>query len=485
MILRRGFTLVELLVATVITLLLVYGLAQAFSEISGTISLSRSSFEMSGSLRGLTMRLQQDLEGITVPVRPWPSAASGLGYFEYYEGPESDYFPVTPAPSSSTREESHIGDYDDILMFTSRNRDFPYEGRIETGYRGTVAPRSTVAEIIWWISLNDLDGNGRWGPRERFTLHRRVLLVLPELNDSTKGNLPTFPAATAAAQFARFINDNDVSTHLEATILAGGPAFKVVANTLSDLTHRANRFAHLPYNNYGQGGFPHLIDLENGFTNPEGLLRSTYVLSGSRIGEDVVASQVVGFDVRAFDPYAVIYQDKTDAIDPLVPGDPGYAAASAPASAAPPVPAPTLLGSGAYVDLNYAGNARSVFSGPPDIRSGLSGLPSLVPGPPFWQPARATYDTWSTQYEQDGVNQDFGSSVALNLFPPAFRDSLIDEGTDGIDNNAFGGADDPTERETAPPYAVPLRGIQIRIRIYDQDSRQVRQAEVISNFTPK
>lgn len=476
MILRRGFTLVELLVSTVITLLIVYGLAQAFSEISGTISLSRASFEMSGSLRGVSLRLQQDLEGLTIPVRPWPSAASDLGYFEYYEGPESDYYPVTPAPSSVTRAETHVGDYDDILMFTARNRDFPFEGRIQTGYRGSVAPRSTVAEIIWWTSLNDLDGNGRWDPRERFTLHRRVLLVLPELNNN--GNLPSWAPGIAIAQFAQFINDNDLSVHLEATTVAGSPALKVVANTLSDLTHRANRFAHLPYNNYGQGGFPYLIDLQNGFANREGLLRTSYVLSGSRIGEDVVASQVVGFDVRAFDPYAVIYQDKTDAIDPLVPGDPGYVTA-----AAATAPAPVQLGSGAYVDLNYAGSALSLFSGPPDIRSGLSG--SSSPAPPYFQPARATYDTWSTQYEQDGVNQDFGSAVALNLFPPAFRDALIDEGTDGIDNNAFGGVDDPTERETAPPYAVPLRGIQIRIRIYDQDSRQVRQAEVVSDFTPE
>ena len=45
--------------------------------------------------------------------------------------------------------------------------------------------------------------------------------------------------------------------------------------------------------------------------------------------------------------------------------------------------------------------------------------------------------------------------------------------------------DDPGERETAPPYDAPLRGIQVTLRAYEPDSRQVRQVNVKQTFVPK
>lgn len=78
---RSGLTLVELLVAATITLLLVYGLAQTFAVVSGTVTSSRAAVEMLGQLRGVAHQLQRDLEGITVPVRPWPRPEAALGYF--------------------------------------------------------------------------------------------------------------------------------------------------------------------------------------------------------------------------------------------------------------------------------------------------------------------------------------------------------------------------------------------------------------------
>src|SRR6185369_14133857 len=84
-----------------------------------------------------------------------------------------------------------------------------------------------------------------------------------------------------------------------------------------------------------------------------------------------------------------------------------------------------------------------------------------------------TYDTWTLQYERDGINQD-GDNDPITSIP------LIDEGTDGLDNPErnpnpppappiiyLNGVDDVGERETVPPYSQPLRGIQIRIRMYE------------------
>jgi hypothetical protein len=74
-------------------------------------------------------------------------------------------------------------------------------------------------------------------------------------------------------------------------------------------------------------------------------------------------------------------------------------------------------------------------------------------------------------YEHDGEDQDNTLGA--------------DQGTNGIDDNGANGVDDVGERETSPPYPVPLRGIQVRIRILDRDTRQVRQMTVSSDFIPE
>ena len=110
----------------------------------------------------------------------------------------------------------------------------------------------------------------------------------------------------------------------------------------------------------------------------------------------------------------------------------------------------------------------SLFSGPPHPKSKLNRVT------PY-----ATYDTWSVQYEADGLNQDL--------------DAFTDEGTNGLDNpdptlppNLQNPAvDDVSERETSPPDPFPLRGIQITVRVLDPDSRQVRQITVVNDFTPE
>lgn len=109
----------------------------------------------------------------------------------------------------------------------------------------------------------------------------------------------------------------------------------------------------------------------------------------------------------------------------------------------------------AYVQLSGSSTATSTLLRPADSRSGLA----------------RTYDTWSLHYEFNGLDDD--------------NDSLIDEGTDGLDNDNNGVPDDPAEYETSPPYPVPLRGIEVRIRCYEPSSREVRQMTVRHSFIPK
>ena len=63
-------------------------------------------------------------------------------------------------------------------------------------------------------------------------------------------------------------------------------------------------------------------------------------------------------------------------------------------------------------------------------------------------------------------------------------DTTTDEATNGLDDDGAHGIDDPGERETAPPYPFPLRGIQIRIRAMEPDSRQIRQVTMVADFVP-
>ncbi len=114
----------------------------------------------------------------------------------------------------------------------------------------------------------------------------------------------------------------------------------------------------------------------------------------------------------------------------------------------------------------------------------------------FWAlaPGYNVYDTWSSHYENDGLNEDgyyFGGpwhrfdqpTGTWITDPPGERwRQDVDQGVDGVDTSRALGVDDVHERETAPPYDKPLRGMQAIIRTYERDSRAIRQVRVNQHF---
>jgi hypothetical protein len=58
----------------------------------------------------------------------------------------------------------------------------------------------------------------------------------------------------------------------------------------------------------------------------------------------------------------------------------------------------------------------------------------------------------------------------------------MDQGTNGLDDDNMLGVDDMGERETSPPYDVPLRGLQVKFRVYERDARQIRETSVTHSF---
>ena len=179
--------------------------------------------------------------------------------------------------------------------------------------------------------------------------------------------------------------------------------------------------------------------------------------ANTRINEDVILTNVIGFDVKVWDPGAPIYAGATDVI---APGDPLYLSQ---------IGTSTPISYGAYVDLGYAPGyvAATAAAGAlpipkPHFNSRGQGIHDLGAALP------RVWDSWTSFYEADGRNQD--------------GDATIDEATNGFDDNAFGGPDDITEREAPPPYASPLRGLQITLRIFDPDTLQVREVMVRQDF---
>ena len=284
-------------------------------------------------------------------------------------------------------------------MFTTRTASKPFVGRLGAG---TI--QSDVAEVAWFL-------RGR-------TLYRRVLLVAPSA-------LPNNISATG------FYANYDISVRNQ-----GGMA---VANTLGDLTKRENRYAHntstFPFDARGWGalGLPTLCECSGGWvvgtppgggappgqidfwTNDTSKRPSNPALNagGNRIADDVILTNVIGFDVKAFDP------------------------------------------SVGYVDLG-TGNGQFSAGNAKAVGSGVS-----LPG---------VYDTWPTHYEYVGAPGLVGTpGQAVN----------------GLDDDGNGVVDDARELITSPPYPVPLRGIQVKIRCFESDSRQVREVTVVQDFLPR
>ncbi len=101
--LRRGVTLIELLIALAITMIMMTAVITLFANLSGTVTDSRALIEISERLRATRNRLQLDLAGHTATTLPPLRPEDGEGYLEIIEGPNSDagsYIASTAPPGS-------------------------------------------------------------------------------------------------------------------------------------------------------------------------------------------------------------------------------------------------------------------------------------------------------------------------------------------------------------------------------------------------
>jgi prepilin-type N-terminal cleavage/methylation domain-containing protein len=685
---RAAFTLVEMLVAMAITLVMMAAVVTLFANVSNSVRNRRATTEMTNNLRHVRNVLQQDLQGATCPGVTWQKIDSNHGYIELIEGLYSDLNPtplvqdlngdgdyvdldesqlnpaLSPIPRNNlgadanndgkitTQElEAHyqnarslvpgaLGDFDDVIMLTTRNEREPFVGRMPIdlvegndarpfnlkgeGW-GDTTIESTLAEVILFAIENPPDDditNKFFGEPGMRTIYRRALLIAPWVNpyrvtrpngaiddqfrsdgediEAKPGLVRVLPRGIeveqAIAGIIAFQERYDLSVRLEWDHTMGNTGrWTIVANTLSDLTKRENRYGHygfhysnqessrvFPYamTSYGRGydngdvefvndrelgppadpaqaearkGTPAQNEpiIEYTIEEPDSnyelrpflyvksesqqpatanamlddtgrVVRIVYgpvPLSGPRRGDDVMMTNVLGFDMRVFDPGAPLYgrRDPQPTTPPpntqipmavLQPSDPGWKKAYRQQLGQLPTNSGfEFVGQGAYVDMGYGFELPPNPAPPSEPAFTNAGTAWVLPwfaelgGPRdisgIYQ-GYTVYDTWSFHYENNGVNEDNDEVEPNTGWQIDDGDNVgvpqVDEGTNGLDDfSLYGGAtaeiglgpDDVGERETTPPYDKPLRGAQVLIRTYELDSRAIRQVRVNQHFLPE
>jgi hypothetical protein len=524
---RRGLSVIELLAATVISLIVMGATVQLFGTVGAQISNGRSNIELSDRVRSAAERLRRDLAGVTVDMRTWNRPEDASGYFEVVKGlqtywDKNSWQQTQPVPptffsASTTPNSSAVttpgatlpgytaplpamapvngpGGIGDGLFFTTRTRDMPFVGRAVNAQGQNIALESQVAEVAWYLQPTNVTPMSTTFTQTippTFTLYRRQMLVLPGVGTNVANGTPP---AIPASQFYDMSSSTpgtvplcDISAHPDGVNIWPSTT-TMILNSLADLSYRENRFAHYYAPLSGQSD---LWGNQNAFgtgTVPFPLygpaLKPFPALPASdpnlRYGEDVVLANVLSFDVKVWDPGAPVIKDPKSS-NALVPSDPGYTIPYSSAGTA-------VLGYGAYVDLDWNnGSAITNPSGaPPCYFAGLSYgqgqksyLLTSAPSGGGVSPQISYYDTWSAGYEAWLYNPNSGQPQSSIQSFNGFQDpSPV---TNAI---ADGGVDGPNERLTCPPYPVPLRGIQIKIRTYEFSSKQVREVTIQQSFVP-
>lgn len=486
---RGGLSLIEVLIGMVMTLIVLGVMISVFASSSAEMATARGMVAMHNQLRVCSELMRSDLERVTVDVRPAAVEAPAAGYFEYIEGPMRDSTRIGSLQNS-------LGDYDDAICLTVRSDGVPFRGRwVDPATNQTSMIESNVAEIIWFTDFDDRNLNVQVDPDERIAVYRRVLLVRPDL--------PVRAEATGNAILDRrlFFLRNDVSvSFFNATNTP-------VANSLEDLTRRENRFAHGGMAAAFPNGYPFAFDRQfvslcrltaqniESAAAAAGLPPPNLIVAQllQAAGQDVVASDIAAFDLRIWSPDAIVRQaNPADMSDQVLiqPGDPGYAINPAVPQAANDVT--NGVGRGAFVDLGYGndyvsgsaawtGTAVNALNAPQfsTLSNPKAGNGWQWPSPPFPNPTYdLCYDTFSTHYETNGVDDD--------------GDGIIDQGTNGLDDDYLAGPpptgngpDDVGERETMPPYPFACRGVEVTFRAIHRETKQIHQTSVKQSYLRK
>lgn len=642
----RAFTLIEMLIAMAVTLLLMAALGKGFAYVGENIRDSRTQVALANDLRDITNRLQTELSTSTAGLKVASASYEPSGYFMYYEGPVTDATsslflpaddPINPTPAS------RYGDFDDYLAFTAvAMGDSWFTGKVPRfildqkaqGDSYTPGPnaldpvviKSKYAEIVYFVSpeyeeitMNvpddpapvplryvDVDQDGI---PDRIKLHKRVLLIRPDLNitptDTSIALAERFPRITprafnrngavvnyllpdtwpngsnatltdAAASapntprnawlFGMAAVHQQCDLSLRRVLVNGVPRAFVAANSLEDLAKPHNRFAHVrvPGNFVGLDGmndrftsmpilalgnpltiFNRRSDADAAFFSPpsgpgnpvvtpqrwSGFLRPEFVLGYDRVhrshateawganrrGEDVVATDLLAFDVKIYDtqaPMITTTRTPTNGTRQVVtPSEPGYREAFR--HALTNVNAEVI--NGGFVDLMHpvlAGGSMRGWQARRFDPQAITPLDDFIPstqlnrfrgqfggvqlfGTPttsytanFYRSGKIlvagnqigifqpTWDTFTSHYETDGLEQSrAGVAGTAGSRWRILGTASPDRFSDGVSGDLSNSSD------SAPPFSQNPQSIQVSIRLENVPNRAIKQLSVVYRDT--
>lgn len=512
----RGLTLVEMLMATALTLIMFAAVAQIFGMMGNAMRDARATIELSGNLRSVATHLQHDLDNVSVDVTPWVKPGANQGYFEIIEGPDRDVdFAAVDLDTATTGVQGAMaGDADDVICFTAYSKDQPFVGIIQgtlrsdylagTPYKYWVDRSDTTqfttitshyAEIVYFTkhtpledtNLNDWSETNRRDADETVTLYRRVLLIRPDIHlgymDSTVNALPiNAPPSSYTLNYAQAMNYYDLS-------MWSATNSEWQTNSLEDLQTRYRRVAHAPYTAAGltveTGVALQIFSPSAGAFDPAPLrphalmsfeqLNRALELSAAgsndrdRTGEDVMLTNTLAFDVRVFDPFAGVLNDSgTSPTLTLAPGDPGYSAGSS-----------TNSMPGAFVDLNWNRNTPTAltnyynqsFQAAPNSKSKLRSIVSTGLGmnlkstPIFGSTYPADIDDLKNNFflqNPSMLNPTPSTSILTfayyDTWPYLYEVDGIDQDGDGSIDEGTNGFDDDGDNIVDDHFATDLNG---------------------------
>ena len=434
---RRGLTLVEVMIAMVMTLVVLGAMMSAFSYGSAEMQKGRAAIELNNRLVTVESMLRRDLDRITVEVKPHFSLpAEPKGYLEIIDGVDTDYVPrndPTVRPSLGLAPFDHggnqliFGDRDDYFACTIKSDGQAFRGRF-----GNEIVESHLAEVVWFTvpdgSTNDPDDA---------LLVRRQLLILPEITASG--------VVGAVGNYDSFLRENDISIRRTA-------AGTLVANSLTELSLRANRFSH----SFNPAAGPNGLDPHRSPT--DSTLEGALLVN--RFSDDhVMISSIAAFDIQVFDPDAYV----------------------------------RVLSNGEIVEASDIGAKNSTVANRVGVFARLGGFIDLGKG------IMANDNTPPVAFADAGI---LGGPPAASSFP--YTEFVYDTGTsrynrrladhpgaNGIDDDSDGRVDEPGEnkalgtatyRKVVAPYNVPLRGVRFSTRVLEPNTKQVRQMTVNKSF---
>ena len=275
---RAGLSLIEIMIAMVMTLIVLGAMMAAFSYGSAEMQRGRAGIELNNRLITAEEQLRRDLDRITVQVKPHQQLPTEpKGYLEIVDGPQTDYVAANdPAGRLALGlpafphggDEMVIGDRDDYFACTIKSEGKAFRGRL-----GNQIVESHLAEVVWFTVFDpsSVANKVAEGVNPDVLLVRRQLLILPTA------------AIPAGLTYDAFLRNNDISVRRTA----GGA---LAPNSLTDLAIRGNRFSH------------------SGFAAPTPAASLLEIAQlGARYNDNhVVVSSVAAFDVQVFDRNASV-----------------------------------------------------------------------------------------------------------------------------------------------------------------------------------